>query len=113
MTAQDPSNIRSTVRVASTVQVRRGDLQVASDVAFRETLRTRTAIRAALPSLFPLGSFDAAAAKHVLTAFQMEIVRDHFPCKCGRWDRWPVFHDGSWMLSRTKLGCICSRMAPE
>lgn len=99
----------SNVQALSNVQPRECLLPVERDSDFIALLRTRDAIRAALPSVFPLGTFDPLLARYALSPFQIEVVRRHFRCHCGRWDFWPTYEDGEWRLQKTRFGCMCSR----
>jgi len=99
----------SNVQALSNIQARECELPVDRDSEFIALLRTRDAIRAAIPSVFPRGTFDPLLARHALTRFQFDVVRNQFPCQCGRWDRWPAYRDGQWRLESSRFGCLCSR----
>lgn len=103
---------RSNVRAFSNVHIRM-PVRVEDDVGFRGAARTRDIILRLHPELFGIGGVNTPLARDVLTAEQLKVVSDHFPCPvCNRWDRWPVSTAVGWKLSFTPLGCPCSRPAP-
>jgi hypothetical protein len=101
---------RSNVRAFSNVH-RRMPCRVEDDVDFRRHARTRELILKLHPELSRVNGIDMHLAKDVLEPEQLRVLRDHFPCPiCNRWDRWPVrTTDEAWALSRSPLGCPCSR----
>ena len=101
---------RSNVRAFSNVTARTPDLDARSDSQYRQHVRTRSAIFALFPFVRAAYGIDWAVARGSLSEFQCLVLQDHHACPmCQRWDRWPVFVDGRWSLSRTPLGCRCTR----
>lgn len=101
---------RSNARLFSNVQCRMPTVEARHDESFRRSARTREAILALNPWIQMAIGIDWPLARAELTPDQLEVLRDHFACPaCGRWDRWPVAVGKAWKLSRTPLGCLCSR----
>ncbi len=98
---------RSNVRALSNVNVRAGaDLAARRDTGFTQHLRTRDAIEAVFPMIWNNNGIDWPAARGVLTQFQLDLIANHFPCQCERWDRWPIRTDAGWALAAVQCRCM-------
>jgi hypothetical protein len=100
---------RSNVGPYSNVSVRIPSCDASKDESFRRSVRTREAILALNPWIKTAAGIDWAVARAELTPAQLDVLENHFACPvCGRWDRWPVFTEMGWALSRTQFDCLCS-----